>query len=66
MWGTMTDQLRGRKEVSKPLLDVLDNIRINFRNPTTHPKKVYDLNEVQDLFNLCCDSINRIVKNINK
>ena len=52
MWGPMVDSLRKRKtRVSKPLLDNLDNIRYSFRNPTQHPEKTYDIEEVQDLFN---------------
>jgi hypothetical protein len=39
---------------SKPppaaLLDNLDGLRRNFRNPTQHPEKVYDIHEAQDLF----------------
>ncbi|MCH8069815.1 MAG: hypothetical protein IID16_11195, partial [Candidatus Marinimicrobia bacterium] len=44
------------------LLDTLDRIRINFRNPTSHPDKIYDIEEAQDLFGLCVDAINRMVK----
>lgn len=64
MWGPMVKQLRERKR-SKPqdaLLDTLDRIRVNFRNPTSHPEKMYDSDEVQDLFGLCVDALNRIVK----
>ncbi len=64
MWGPMVKQLREKKR-SKPqdaLLDVLDRIRVNFRNPTSHPEKIYDTDEVQDLFGLCVDALNRIVK----
>lgn len=64
MWGPMIKQLRERKRGKPPdaLLDVLDRIRVNFRNPTSHPDKLYDSDEVQDLFGLCVDALNRIVK----
>jgi hypothetical protein len=45
------------------LLDTLDNIRTNFRNPTNHPEKIFEIDKVQDLIFLCVDSINRMVKN---
>jgi hypothetical protein len=49
------------KPPAGPLLNNLDNIREHYRNPTQHPDKVYDINEVQDLFGLCIDAINRMV-----
>ncbi len=68
MWGPMVDSLRKRKknQLPIPLLDNLDNIRRNFRNPTQHPEKIYDIQEVQDLFGLCVDVINRMVPLLNK
>lgn len=64
MWGAMIKQLRNKKSDKLPieLLDTLDRIRVNFRNPTDHPEKEYDLDEAQDLFGLCVDALNRIVK----
>jgi hypothetical protein len=44
------------------LLNQLDYIRAQFRNPTQHPDKIYDIQEVQDLWGLCVDVINRMVK----
>ena len=63
MWGPMVESLRKRRK-SPPvaLLDHLDHIRLNFRNPTQHPEKIYDIQEVQDLFSLCVDLVNRMVK----
>lgn len=43
-------------------MEQLRHIRKNFRNPTQHPDKKYDLDEVQDLLNLCIDLINRAAK----
>lgn len=64
LWGPMVTALRGMATDSPPkeLLDNLDNIRVSFRNPTQHPDKRYDLDEVQDLFNLCVDVVNRVAK----
>ena len=42
----------------------LDNIRLSFRNPTQHPDKIYDIQEVQDLFGLCVDVINRMQRGL--
>src|SRR5713101_4470420 len=61
LWGPMIDSLRARKTPPpKPMLDNLDNIRHSFRNPTQHPEKIYDIQEVQDLFGLCIDVISRM------
>jgi len=62
LWGPMVDSLRRRRVPPPlPLLDNLDNIRRSFRNPTQHPEKIYDIQEVQDLFSLCVDVINRMI-----
>lgn len=68
MWGPMVESLRKRKKnkFPAPLLDNMDNIRRNFRNPTQHPEKIYDIQEVQDLFNLCVDAVNRMIPFIKK
>lgn len=61
MWGPMVESLRARQRPPpRPLLDNLDNIRLSFRNPTQHPDKIYDIQEVQDLFSLCVDVVNRM------
>jgi hypothetical protein len=62
MWGPMTDKLR-RKNKPKPtndLLDHLDTIRKNFRNPTQHPEKFYTIDEAQDLLFASIVAINRV------
>ena len=62
LWGRMVTSLRERKkQPPAALLDNLDNIRRSFRNPTQHPEKIYDIQEVQDLFSLCADVVNRMV-----
>jgi hypothetical protein len=60
MWGPMVSHLRKRPKPDVILLDHLDGIRRNFRNPTQHPDKVYDMNEAQDLFGVCIDVLNRV------
>lgn len=61
LWGPMTEDMRNRhKHPPDILLNNLDNIRVSFRNPTQHPEKRYDIDEVQDLFGLCIDVINRM------
>ena len=39
----------------------LDRIRANYRNPTNHPEKIYNIEEAQDLFNLCVGVVNDIM-----
>jgi len=64
MWGPIVRELRLRKSIKIPqvLLDHLDNIRRSFRNPTQHPEAVYSIEEVQDLWSLCIDVVNRMAR----
>jgi hypothetical protein len=66
MWGPMVAQLRKITDDPPPkqLLDNLDNLRISFRNPTQHPESRYDMDDAQDLFNLCVDVVNRMIKDL--
>lgn len=61
LWAKMVHHLRRRRD--KPpeaLLDSLDKIRVNFRNPTQHPDARYDLDEAQDLMAIAVESLNRM------
>ena len=62
MWGNMVEALKNRKRnrPPKPLLDDLEKIKDNYRNPTQHPEKIYDIEEAQDLFNSCIGVINQM------
>jgi hypothetical protein len=62
-WGSMTTELRNLNSPSIPdsLLNNLDNIRENYRNPTQHPELIYDIEDVQNLFPLCVEVVNRMV-----
>ena len=62
LWYPMVQALQQHRKAkaNDTLHRQLDNIRVSFRNPTQHPDKVYDIHEVQDLFGLCVDSINRM------
>jgi len=64
LWFDIVADLRKRKTTKKyeTLYNNLDNIRVSFRNPTQHPEKVYDIYEVQDLWSLCIEAINRMMK----
>jgi hypothetical protein len=64
MWARMVEELRKSPSADAQVLDHIDNIRKNFRNPTQHPEKLYDLEEVQDLFGVCIDIINRMAKSL--
>ena len=61
LWGPILTSLRKRRVPPLEMLNNLDNIRLSFRNPTQHPEKIYDIQEVQDLFSLCVDVINRMI-----
>ncbi len=62
-WGQIIDELENTKITTLPktLLDHLDNIRDNFRNPTQHPDKIYDIDEAQDLFGVSIDVVDQMV-----
>jgi hypothetical protein len=67
LWGPVVQDLRGRRKFGgnerfSVLFANLDNIRLSFRNPTQHPDKTYDIQEVQDLWGLCVDVISRMAK----
>lgn len=64
LWGPVVLALKNHRKAKThdALNRNLDNIRISFRNPTQHPEKVYDIHEVQDLWGLCVDAINRMHK----
>jgi hypothetical protein len=63
MWGPIVANLRKRRNPPPAiLLNNLDNLRTGFRNPTQHPEKIYDIEEVQDLFALSADAVNRMIK----
>lgn len=65
MWGPIVNELRARRNPPpKTLLDNLDNLRSNFRNPTQHPEKIYDIQEAQDLLSLSLDVVNRMVRHV--
>lgn len=67
MWHEVVQHL-GRRNDAPPrtLLDSLDNIRANFRNPTQHPEARYNLDEAQDLLALSAEVINRMVRDLGQ
>jgi hypothetical protein len=62
LWAPMVQALQRhrRARVNDTLHNHLNNIRLSFRNPTQHPDKVYDIQEVQDLWSLVVEAINRM------
>lgn len=61
LWAGMVDAIKRRRTSPPPeLVGVLDHLRRAFRNPTQHPDKVYDIQEVQDLYSLCIDATTRM------
>lgn len=64
-WGTLSEELRRKRRRPKPdeiLLAHLDHLRTRFRNPTDHPEKVFEIEEVEDLVHLSVDIINRCIR----
>lgn len=66
LWYDMITHLSKRREKPpKTLLDHLNNIRHNFRNPTQHPQSRYTLDEAQNLLGVAIDAINRLAAETN-
>jgi len=66
-WGDVIKELIkiNIKELSV-LIDNLDRIRANYRNPTNHPELIYNIEEAQDLFNICVGVVNDIIVYMKK
>lgn len=65
MWGPIIDHLTNRNQPPpKGLLDTLNNIKINYRNPTQHPEAKYDIDESQDLLSISVDAVNKMMKDL--
>lgn len=64
LWGNMVQHLRKRRNKDEKLLQRLDYIRINYRNPTSHPDARYDLEQAQDLLGLCIEVITAMGKSL--
>lgn len=67
-WGQLLGELSNKNRGKLPniiTLNHLKNIKNSFRNPTQHPEKTYDINEAQDLFNLCVEVMSRMISELN-
>ncbi len=65
-WGNLIFELRKNDlEVDIVTINHLDNLGRSFRNPTQHPDKIYEIQEVQDLLGVSIDVVNRMIKEIN-
>jgi hypothetical protein len=65
LWFAMLNHLKKRRDAPpRALVDHLDNIRANFRNPTQHPDARYDLEEAQDLLAVTIDALNRMSRDL--
>lgn len=53
-------------EPSKELMMNIDNLRIFYRNKTQHPDKIYNQDEVQDLFGISIKTVNEIITDLEK
>ena len=68
VWGEIIKDLEKCKTRKPPknLIDTLDNIRINYRNPTQHPEYIYNIELAQDLFSLCISVVNITIDFLEK
>lgn len=58
MWGNMLAGIKSKKHFNKELVQRLDYIRTQYRNPTGHPDATYTIEGAQDLLGVCIDVIN--------
>jgi hypothetical protein len=65
MWGNMVNALK-KKRIDEKLLDRLDYIRENFRNPTDHPKDIYTIDEAEDIIGICTEVIGKMAEILKK
>jgi hypothetical protein len=64
-WGQLLTQLKGKPKQPKPnadLLNHLEQLRANFRNPTDHPDKLYKIDEAEELLLMAIDPISRCAR----
>jgi hypothetical protein len=66
MWAEIIADIRAKRVGQKHtvLLNHLDHIRQAFRNPTQHPDARYNIHEVQDLWNVIVEVINRMASSL--
>lgn len=64
MWANMVNALNAKRNKNGNLLQKLDFIRVNYRNPTAHPDAVYSTENLQDLIGLCIDVINAMAEEL--
>jgi len=65
-WGNMIVALRKKRNIDKNLLDRLDYIRTNYRNPTDHPLNTYSINDTENLLVFCVEVIEKISRVLPK
>ena len=61
-WGEITQQLRNK--VSRQLIENLDYLRNNFRNPVAHPEKIYEQIESDRLLHVAISIIEQMIDEI--
>jgi hypothetical protein len=64
-WGEMeADLKRHQPSIDSAVIEQLTHIRKRYRNQTQHPRLRYDIEESQDLFNICIELVNNLSKDI--
>lgn len=65
MLGNMIKGLRSKK-IDQILLDRLDYIRLNYRNPTDHPQDVYTIDDAGNIIGICVEVMGKMAKILKK
>lgn len=67
MWAAIVADLRAKSTPPPDLLTTsLDSLRKHYRNPTQHPDKSYDIDEVQDLLASAIDVVNQMHRHLTQ
>lgn len=66
LWGPLLNHLKTKKKAPIKLLELLDHIRNDYRNPTQHPDAKYNIDEAQDLLPLTISVCNMMYKDLTK
>jgi len=63
-WNDFLKELNSLQKPNKGLLDHLNYLRLNLRNPVSHPDKIFTSKEAENLFSMAVNTIEEMCKEI--
>ena len=64
--GKFNKSFERKKKAPAKILQLLDHIRNDYRNPTQHPEARYSIDEAQDLLPLMISACNKMHSDLSK